>query len=161
MTTFPTMQSDHAASFAYYGSREGWKVALTVHRDSDALERSNWRVIVPPILEAHPETAAVERMNHWAVGWVDTLLVSPSSPAELAMLEWARRLEEYSVADEDDFYGLESSEEWCVRCDRGTAEEHDTLFPCVRFRSAEDAEEIRYRWRHRRYVRMTDPEERP
>ena len=36
------------------------------------------------MLAEYPEDAAVERMGHWAVGWVDYLLVRPSTAAEHA-----------------------------------------------------------------------------
>lgn len=123
-TGLPTLHGSAAQSFAYYGEREGWRIGLSVNRDSDALERSNWRVIVPPVLTLYPEDAAVEQMGHWAVGWVEYLLVRPNSDAEAAIVQWANKLADYPVADEDDYGALESSEEWCVRCDMGTREEH-------------------------------------
>lgn len=158
MTTLEPIRSDPAASFVYYGEREGWLIALNVHRDSDALERSNWRIITPSILAADPNDAAIERMNHWAVGWIDYLLVRPGSPAQTAAEGWAERLANYPVADEEDFSALEFGEEWCVRCDRGTREDHyETTVngaplngTCRKFRSADDADEIRYRWQHRK-----------
>ena len=48
--TLEPIRSDHGASFAYFGKREGWLIALSVARDSDALERSNWDVIALAIL---------------------------------------------------------------------------------------------------------------
>lgn len=147
-TTFEPIQSSSAHSFIYYGDREGWLITLSVTRDSDALERSNWDVITGPILAAHPEDAAIERMSHWAVGWVDNLLVRPGSPAEAAMAEWSRKLDSYPVADEDHYGMLEMNEEWCLRCDRGTREQHyEGLYgSCRKFRGESERDDIGYRW---------------
>lgn len=148
MTTLTPIRGSAAESFAYYGDREGWLIGLAVHRDSNTIDRSNWRVIVPPMLADHPEDAAVERMRHWAVGWVDYLLVRPDTLAADKATEWAERLARYPLADEDDWGELEWAEEWCVRCDRGTRSDHP-LNGC-RFRSEDDADELRDRWRYRR-----------
>lgn len=146
--TLPTLQPSAAASFAYWGERAGWRIAASQHRDSDALERSNYRTITSDILPAYPEDAAVESMSHWAVGWVEYLLVRPGSPAADAAQRWSDRLADYPVADEDDYSALEWTEEWCVRCDRGTREDHP-LHGC-RFRGESDRDDIGYRWDHRR-----------
>lgn len=149
----PILHGSAADSFAYYGTRAGWRIGLSVHRDSDALERSNWRVIAPPMVAEYGDDCAIERMGHWAVGWTDYLLVRPDSSAEAAMVGWLDRLADYPVADEDDYSALESAEEWCTRCDRGTREEHP-LNGC-RFRSADDAEDIRARWSARYSARYS------
>ena len=140
----PLGGSNAAHSFAYWGNRADWLVALGQHRDSDALDRSNWRTIVPPILAAHPDDAAVESMTNWAVGWIEYLLVRPGTDAAVEAQRWADKLADYPVADEDDYGNLENAEEWCVRCDRGTREQHDGM-TCP-FRSADDAREIADRW---------------
>lgn len=162
MTTavqLPELRSSSANSFIYYGDREGWHIALSVHRDSEAIDRSNWEVITADVLavpdDGDPEDglpdAAVESMGHWAVGWVEYLLVRPGSSAERRALEWAEKLDNYPIADEEHCSELEWREEWCVRCDYGTREDHDSdswTRPC-KFRSRDDAEDITYRWKHR------------
>jgi hypothetical protein len=141
------MRSDPAASFAYYGEREGWLIVLSQHRDSDALERSNWDVITADMLARFPDDAAIERQNHWAVGWTETLLVRPGSPALAAAEGWTAKLADYPVADEEAFSELEWSEEWCVRCDRGTRAQHGEGWD--NFRSSDDADDIVRRWQDR------------
>jgi hypothetical protein len=144
-TELPKIHSSAEHSFAYYGDREGWSIALTVHRDSEALDRSNWEVITADILAIPTDgdpadglpDAAIESASHFLVGWVDYLLVRPGSSAERRALEWREKLDNYPVADEDHYYELEWNEEWCVRCDRATREEHPTT-RCGKFRSAED-----------------------
>ena len=140
MTTEIAMEALHgsaAQSFAYYGPREGWLIALSVNRDSDAIERSNWSVITEDMAR-FGDDQAIERMNHWAVGWVDYLLVNPGSAAVAAALAWRAKLANYPVANDEDYSALEYSEEWCVLCDRGMRSEHP-LNGCE-FRSAEDDE---------------------
>lgn len=152
--TLPTLADERKAvrEFMYWGEREDWLIALTQHRDSDALERSNWEVITETMTRWHPDDVAIERSSHWAVGWVEYLLVRPGTPAVVSAEGWAERLADYPVADEQHYSALEWSEEWCVRCDGGTRYDHEDRdrFRLCRFRSQEEADEIRWRWRHRR-----------
>jgi hypothetical protein len=150
--------------FAYYGDRDGWWVAASVHRESDALERSNWHTVTADILGMRDQSAkedmladaAVERTSHFLVGWVDYLLVRPGTPQAARALDWHHRLELCPVADEVDLRTLLWNEEWCVRCDRATREEHasESGPACTKFRSKDDAIEIRRRWRTRSTKRM-------
>lgn len=145
--------------FAYYGDRDGWWVAASVHRDSDASERSNWHTVTADILAMRDDSgnedmladAAVERMSHFLVGWVDYLLVRPGTPQAARALDWRHRLELCPVADAVHLRTLLWNEEWCVRCDRARREEHDSGrgTACRKFRSECDAEDIRTRWRTR------------
>lgn len=160
----PLGGSNTAHSFAYWGERQEWLVALSHHRDSDALERSNWTVITDDLLirfgdggDGGPglegEDIAIESMSNWAVGWTEHLLVRPGTPAAAAAEEWAKRLANYPVANEEHYGLLEWDEEWCVRCDRGIRTDHPLMdrhgHQC-KFRSEDDASEIDYAWRHRR-----------
>jgi len=97
--------------FVYYGDHGGWLVTLGVTRDSDAVERSNWRFITSRILLAYPDDAAIESMGHWAVGWVEYLLVKPGSPAVKVMSDWADQLAIYPIANDDDYERLVAEEE--------------------------------------------------
>lgn len=45
-------------------------------------------------------------MNHWAIGWVDYLLVRPGSHAAAIAQDWARSLADYPLADEGDYGNL-------------------------------------------------------
>ena len=146
--TLPVLRGSAAESFAYWGTRSGWYIALSQHRDSDALDRSNWRTIVPSMLAEFGDDAAIESMSNWAVGWVEYLLVRPGTAAEAAALTWRAKLDDYPAADDEDYSTLEYAEEWCVRCNRGTREYHP-LLSCRAFRSADDATETTDRWRYR------------
>jgi len=145
---FETLRGSDARSFIYYGNREGWLIALSVHRDSDALERSNWEIVSEHLIRECGDDVAVERMNHWAVGWVDYLLVRPGSSAIEPALKWKERLANYPVADEEHYSMLEYDEEWCIRCDSGTRQQHP-LARCHKFRGENDEVEILYAWKHR------------
>lgn len=116
-------------------------IMLGQHRDSDALDRSNWEVITTDLEERFGEEDPVpaydtktwalgewevtsgwhiERFGHWAVGWVEYLVVDVNTPAFEAMVEWREKLDGYPVADDDHFSELEWSElhehaEWMVR----------------------------------------------
>lgn len=99
--------------FAYWGEHEGWGIAYSQHRDSEALERSNFRAMLA-ICEAEDDDAVtVESMSHWAVGWVEYILVRPDSAAWLAAEQARERLDDYPVLDDDDY----SEEEYRESCE--------------------------------------------
>lgn len=82
-----------------------------VHRDSDALERSNWQTVAGELLDRFPGAFAVLRSAHWGCGWVEELTFDAGSiPAAAAVAAWAARLDAYPVADEEHFSALEWSE---------------------------------------------------
>lgn len=144
-TLRPLGGSNAAHSFAYWGDRAEWLVAAGQHRDSDALERSNFATVAADLATRYPDDVARETFSNWAVGWTEALLVRPGTPAAAAAQAWAAKLAEYPVADDDAYSALELAEEWCSRCDAGTRADHP-LSRCPRFRSAEDAREIQARW---------------
>lgn len=105
----------------------------SVTRDSDTLARSNFRVIAralgfadasdvpnydPRDDDSEPAPAVIlTRAGHWACGWIDTLRIHTSAPEALlrAADEMIGALDDYPVADEDDFSDLEydeASEYW-------------------------------------------------
>lgn len=98
--------------FAYFGEREGWLIAEAQHRDSEALERSNFHCFTRAMEDIDPsgEHYAVESMNHWAVGWVEYLLVEPGSACEAVAIECRERLADYPVLDEENWSNEEYAE---------------------------------------------------
>lgn len=61
--------------------------------------------------KADAENVTVERFNHWAVGWVDYLVISPDAASLVAMVEKMQAdIESYPVLDDDDFSELEQEE---------------------------------------------------
>ena len=100
---------------------QGWFVFLGQHRDSDALDRSNFDAafqLLAPLSEnvdQDDETPGVQVVHegHWAVGWVEWIAIHGSNTAALAEASRiAERLENYPVLDEDAFCQLESDEAW-------------------------------------------------
>lgn len=98
---------------------------LMMHRDSDVLERSNWRVIVPEMMrfnapdaseDDNTEDVYVAGARHFLVGWTDTLFVRVRdedggyTPAFRRAWEWSEKLADYPLADEMDYSELESQE---------------------------------------------------
>jgi hypothetical protein len=115
MRTFHEMHSDLRASgapCAYWGERGEWLVCTGRHRDSDALEESNFRVLLKRLGD-ESDTVAIERESHWAVGWVEHLLISPADAERVAIVETARDdLEQYPVLDDEDFSIVEHDRFW-------------------------------------------------
>lgn len=117
-------------------------------RDSDALERSNFRCAWTAISKASPE-AQVVREGHWAVGWVEWIAIPSSDAAGIACAEkLCEECRDYPVLDEDDFSNeeeKEAQEVWAhcydpkerieyIRAHRGQFEFRDLadLMGCVR-----------------------------
>jgi hypothetical protein len=116
---------------------------LSICRDSEALARSNWRVIIADLAEFFPyhhwqEKEAgdfgrharppfvILRSGHWAVGWVEELFVDTENEAALkAVIDWANRLEDYPCADEEDYSQLEWEEEQEAKEWNGTNDESE------------------------------------
>lgn len=98
-------------SSAYWGERGHWFLAAAQTRDSDCLARSNFRCFTAELKSIDENSYAIESFNHWAVGWVEYLLVNPECKKAVELAESLRtRLEDYPILDEHDFSELESDE---------------------------------------------------
>ena len=105
---------------------EGFIVVATRYRDSSILRESNFETAqkriadvlghdIEEVCELRDGSHAfpvfsIMRTGHWAVGWVEYLLLAPNAP-ERAIDEArsiARNLDDYSVLDADDY----SRREW-------------------------------------------------
>lgn len=95
-----------------YAEEQGWQgVAVGPvghHRDSDALERSNWAVVYADLHDRFGDDVDEVSFGHWAVGWVAELAWNAGN-AELAdaVKAWQSALADYPVADEMHFIELE------------------------------------------------------
>jgi hypothetical protein len=77
------------------------------HRDSDLLTESNFDAALKA-LGGESETVVVNRCSHWAVGWVESIMIHESDSKALAIAdELAAALSDYPVLDEDDFSNRE------------------------------------------------------
>jgi hypothetical protein len=86
------------------------------HRDSGVLDISNYETVYADLLDRFGnENVFTDSASHWAVGWSDEILVTAWNdpdgeetlenvhPAFLAAMEWHGKLEDYPVADEEDY----------------------------------------------------------
>ena len=122
--------------FGYYGNIplfESWGMTPVMqHRDSDALERSNYRRILQDMQKMFPDEDMGDnilswvddfRSSHWAVGWAEQLVVrvlydadDDITPDNITcafrwIMETASYLsEEYPIYDESDYSELEYEE---------------------------------------------------
>lgn len=144
---------------AYWGECSDWLVVATTHRDADCLTRSNYRCLIQLMggkgtegakgSQSINDNVRIEEASHWAVGWVQYLIINPEAKELVALAEQAlERLEDYPVLDEEDFSELEREEAdevwkscYCVkerieyiREHRGQFEFHDLrdMLSCVR-----------------------------
>lgn len=101
------------------GDRSEWLVALVHHRESDLVTESNWHVGCGMIEAAgvDPEDYEQHSFNHWAVGWVEIMLVRPGTVAHARALTIEARLADYPLLDDDDHSQREqdaANELWAV-----------------------------------------------
>jgi len=131
----------------YFGfSPVGDYLIASVNRDSSALERSNFECLTRDLMReaescTDDERAAVEdnqpanmqeivytwRAHHWAVGWVEYLMVSQLAPQRIldSAAEMLAALADYPVYDESHFSDLEwneAAEYWARMSVRDRAE---------------------------------------
>jgi hypothetical protein len=79
-------------------------------RDSDALERSNFTVMLKR-LGGESETVIIVRESHWAVGWVEWIAIHESDAKALAIADEIKGdLADYPVIDDDHFSETETEE---------------------------------------------------
>ena len=100
---------DSAANYAGADLSAYFVAPVSITRDSQTLERSNWEVVTDELCELseHDETGSVS-MGHWACGWYEIFLIHESdAPALQAADRWACALADYPVADEEHHSQLE------------------------------------------------------
>lgn len=113
--------------------QQDWLVLLGRNRDSDHLTNSNFECALEQ-LGGEGEDVEVHRFGHWAVGWLEIIIVRPGTEAERIAEEIERGLENYPVLDEEDY----SRREW-----EGFHEDWDNWI-CKDFREAVHAH---FAWR--------------
>ena len=102
--------------FGYWGSEDMFNTwgftNIDQNRDSDVLEKANFKYITKELMAIFPDDYRIETYNHWAVGSVDRLVCRVyeedtdkkviASSFYLAM-EWLDKLDDYPVADEQTY----------------------------------------------------------
>ena len=103
-----TLQEYFKHDACYFGERGHWLVVYTRNRDSELLTESNWDAMLQT-LGGESEAVAIERASHWAVGWVEYLIVDPCDGDKRTIADdLLRRMYDYPVLNEFDL----SEREW-------------------------------------------------
>jgi hypothetical protein len=117
MQTFYDYRTKAEAFGTIIDNMDDWLVLdIMRHRDSDCLTESNWRVAIKKLggetYDSEEDTGDVSivRFGHWAVGWVEHILVRPNSPAHNIAIKLEEKLNDYPILDDDDFSNLEDEE---------------------------------------------------
>ena len=109
-----TLEQAHSGG-SYFGDRPDWLILAGQHRDSDYLERSNFRVAEQlAVVALGRESVAIERSGHWAVGWIEYVVLAPSAASERLAEDIRGRLEDYPILDEGDAWDEEYKESLAV-----------------------------------------------
>ncbi len=88
---------------------EGYVVVVSQHRDSEALDRSNYSVAIK-LLQPNGKDVISGHFGHWAVGWAEQIFVKFNSPKINIAYNICKALKDYPILDESDFPDLEWSE---------------------------------------------------
>jgi hypothetical protein len=113
---FAKQATTRPTEFGYWGSKDmfdTWGFTnIDQNRDSDVLEKANFKYITEELMGIFPEDFRIENYAHWAVGNVDRLVCRVyeddtdkkviASSFFLAM-EWLDKLDDYPVADEETY----------------------------------------------------------
>jgi hypothetical protein len=115
MKTFDAMHAGLNKSgwpCTYWGEHGDWLVAMGRHRDSDILTRCNWAVFIEMLTNLGIDDAfIVENESHWAVGWVEHVLINPNCPEAVALAEKVQDdIDAYPILDECKFSEMEMEE---------------------------------------------------
>jgi hypothetical protein len=93
-------------NFGYHGELDlsVWGFTpFTMNRDSDILAQSNFKTALAIIKKVAPKYVEVMHTRHWAVGWLDHIMVKTTSKkAMTACFDLYTRLQNYPILDEED-----------------------------------------------------------
>lgn len=140
-----TVREAFSKDAGYWGTREDWYIVTVRTRDADLLEQSNWHYCVEKFNMADnidKLDVAIERAGHWAVGWIEYLIISPNNMNYVAMAETIeRRLHDYPVLDEDAYCNLQwkEAEQYLQDACRDYKARHGRAFPRKLLESAMDS----------------------
>jgi len=100
-------RSENYIGESYYD----YYVLLSCNRDSGLVEESNfWSAL--RMLNGESDTVKVVRAKHWAVGWVEMILIHESDTKSVDKgIEIEKALENYPILDEDAFGEMLSEKE--------------------------------------------------
>ena len=99
-------------------SYNDYYVLLSRHRDSGLVEESNFQSALK-MLNGESDTVKIIRFRHWAVGWIEVILIHESDKESIDKgNEIEKALESYPILDEDAFGEMVTEKE---------AEMHDQI----------------------------------
>lgn len=105
---------DGPGNFLSFGGPDygEWWIGPSVTRDSEALQRANFKSFKKLLEDTGPEDEdwAIVRTGHWACGWVETFVVRPDTKAHEELVEVAERLERYPIIDDEELSREEQEE---------------------------------------------------
>lgn len=88
----------------------GYYIFLRRFRDSDIVEQSNFPIGLD-MIGGESETVIITRATHWAVGWVEHIMIHESDQTAIDKAEDILvRLEDYPILDDEDFSAREVDE---------------------------------------------------
>ena len=113
---YAEMAIEKPQDFGYWGNSDmfdTWGFTnIDQNRDSDPLEKANFKYITEELMGLFPEDYRIETYNHWAVGSVDRLVCrvyeddtdkKVIAPSFFLAMEWLDKLDDYPVADEETY----------------------------------------------------------
>jgi len=104
----PWVKPDNYAGDQY---PDYYRTGFGQSRDSELMERCNFSAALDELGGESARAVIVTRASHWAVGWVESILVHKSAYAKLRIADdLAKRMDDYPLLDEDSFYALEHEE---------------------------------------------------
>lgn len=106
--------SNRPSDFGYHGEKDlfgTWAMlpyGTTTRDDRDTMGLSNQEVIKADLERINKNHVEILRSNHWACGWVEQLIAKvlhhgKPTRVGLRVLYWVEQLNEYPVADENDY----------------------------------------------------------
>lgn len=120
ITELASMALKKPEDFGYWGSKDmfvTWGFAgHDKTRDSNIMEKSNFKVITEDLISRFPNDFVIENYNHWLCGWVDRLICRILIDEEKGFTEdniaesfkeaiiWHEKLQDYLIADDNDYY---------------------------------------------------------
>lgn len=97
-------------SAVYWGEHGDWLIIAAQTGQSGSIDRSNFQVLLKD-LGGESDTVRVEQAKHWAVGFVDYLIIDPTNHKALRRAIYAHSaVYDYPILDESHFSDLEYNE---------------------------------------------------
>lgn len=113
MRHLSTMHEEHSHNAMYWGDRGDWYIAYAIHRESPAIDRSNFSCLKSALEKWFNDDVFIERSNHCLVGWIDYLVINPHNKKLIrATINAKKKIDIYPVLNEDHLSNLEYDEFW-------------------------------------------------